>query len=758
MEQINPWKDFASPKHWFDTKRSLRRTMFWSLVAVIFVPMVLVGSVVTSVSLKSNTSLVESKLVAVAILKEGSINRWLDGVAGRLTEPGTMDIAVRTLYEFERRPAFEEHLVSRFRHDVMAIRGTSNDFELINLLDKDGVVKASTDEAEVGKIHKSDPVFTEGLKALYIQPLYFDETTRAATLFISTPVYDADENIAGVLSGKVSLHVLRTILQEATGLGAKSETYLAAQDGSIFDPLLAIRPASQSTRGISAGFNNQAGTTLYFNYEGEPVVGSYRPIGKLGAVLLAEQEREEAFASIRRTAFLLLLLTVVIVSGAMYLGYLLTNRIVTPIKEMTTAATEIAQGNLQKTIAVDREDEIGLMAYAFNNMTAQLKDLINTLEFRVKERTAALMHREAQLQTAIKVSNAAGTILDSQTLFEQAVNLIKEQFDFYYAGLFLVDEADEWAVLKAGTGAAGRQQLENHHRLKIAGESMIGWSIANRQARISADVGQETVHYVNPLLPETQSEMALPLISRGRALGALSIQSAERNAFSQEDVDVLQTVADQIAAGLQNSALFAEVQTTRTHFEELYQLGSRLLIVENYEAIYRACMDTVKSINPTWGVMIVQNQPTLRQTTLEIVGLWRSETVSDATLSKGDRFSAAETDLQNALQANKILHITHVNTDPRLTDAFRAQLEAAGIGSAVGIPVGRDTNLWGALWAAHTAPVAFADEEIHLLEGVAQQMLISLENHLHLEEALNRATQLEAAAEVAKNTTTEIDL
>jgi len=762
MEQINPWKDFATPKHWFDTKHSLRRTLFWSLVAVIFVPMVLVGSVVTSVSLNSNSNLVESKLVAVAILKEGSINRWLDGVSGRLTEPGTMDIAARTLYEFERRPAFEEHLVSRFRHDVMAIRGNSNDFELINLIDKDGVVKASTDENEVGKIYKSTPMFSEGMKDVYIQPLYFDDINQTTTLIISTPVYDADENIVGVLSGKVNLGVLKTILQEATGLGAKSETYLAAQDGTIFDPLLKPRPDSttETTEGITAGFNNQVGTTLYLNYEGEPVVGSYRPLGKLGTVLLAEQESEEAFASIRRTAFLLLFLTVIIVSGAMYLGYLLTNRIVMPIRDMTSVATEIAQGNLQKTIVLNREDEIGLMAYAFNNMTAQLKDLINTLEFRVKERTAALMHRETQLQTAIKVSNAASTLLESQSLLEQAVNLIKEQFNFYYVGLFLVDEASEWAVLKAGTGEAGRQQLEMNHRLKIAGESMIGWSIANRQARISADVGQETVHYVNPILPETQSEMALPMISRGQVLGALSIQSAERNAFSQEDIDVLQTVADQIAAALQNSTLFADVQSTRTRFEELYQLGSRLLVAENHEAIYRASIDTVKSIQPSWGAMIVRNRQTLRQTVLEIVSLWRTKAVSNDALAVGDRFSVEDMGLQTAFDSgsSNILHILDVNADPRLTDAFRAQLNAAQIGSAIGIPIGRGVTLWGTLWIAHSTPTPFSEEEIHLLEGVAQQMLISIENHTHLEEALNRATQLEAAAEVAKNTTTEINL
>ncbi|MBN1977122.1 MAG: substrate-binding domain-containing protein [Anaerolineae bacterium] len=172
-----------------------------------------------------------------------------------------------------------------------------------------------------------------------------------------------------------------------------------------------------------------------------------------------------------------------------------------------------------------------------------------------------------RLQTAAEVSRTASSILDPDKLIQQVVDLMQERLDLYYAGLFLVDEAGsegepggKWAVLRAATGEAGRRMLAQGHRLEVGGESMIGWCVANRQARIALDVGVEAVRFDNPFLPETRSELALPLVSRGQAIGALTIQSAQEAAFSDEDISVLQTMADQLANVIQNARLFEEQQ------------------------------------------------------------------------------------------------------------------------------------------------------------------------------------------------------
>jgi PAS domain S-box-containing protein len=168
--------------------------------------------------------------------------------------------------------------------------------------------------------------------------------------------------------------------------------------------------------------------------------------------------------------------------------------------------------------------------------------------------------RAVQLATAAEVSRDATSILDVGQLLTRTVDLIRERFDLYYAGIFLVDEAGQYAVLQAGTGEAGRQMLKRGHKLQVGSVSMVGQCVANAQACIALDVGKEAIRFDNPLLPETRTEMALPLISLGRVIGAMTVQSDQPAAFSDEDVTALQTVADQLANAIENARLYEEAR------------------------------------------------------------------------------------------------------------------------------------------------------------------------------------------------------
>jgi len=149
--------------------------------------------------------------------------------------------------------------------------------------------------------------------------------------------------------------------------------------------------------------------------------------------------------------------------------------------------------------------------------------------------------------------------LNPGELIEQVVAMIQETFGLYYIGVFVVDDRKEWAVLRAGTGAAGQIMLERDHRIKI-GEGMIGWSIANAKARVALEVEDDNIRLVTPELPETRSELAVPLRSRGQVLGAFTIQDSQPNAFDEQSILVFQQMADQVAIALDNARLFAESQ------------------------------------------------------------------------------------------------------------------------------------------------------------------------------------------------------
>jgi PAS domain S-box-containing protein len=191
-----------------------------------------------------------------------------------------------------------------------------------------------------------------------------------------------------------------------------------------------------------------------------------------------------------------------------------------------------------------------------------------------------LAYRTTQLQTAAEVSKSAITVLDPIALMQLAVDLIQERFGFYYVGMFIAEEGDQYAVLQAGAGEAGRRMLDTGHRLAIGGSSMIGWCIANKQARIALDVGQEAIHFDNPLLPLTRSEMVLPLMSHDQITGALTVQSTQARAFSKEDITVLQTMTDQLAIAIENARLYEasrqEIARRRQAEEEVRQLNEEM--------------------------------------------------------------------------------------------------------------------------------------------------------------------------------------
>jgi signal transduction histidine kinase/DNA-binding response OmpR family regulator/putative methionine-R-sulfoxide reductase with GAF domain len=198
------------------------------------------------------------------------------------------------------------------------------------------------------------------------------------------------------------------------------------------------------------------------------------------------------------------------------------------------------------------------------NLAAQTAVIIQSIQ-----RLAEADRRMLQLQTAAEVSRTASSMLDLATLLPQVVQLIRERFDLYYVGVFLVDDTRQWAVLRAGTGEAGRKMLEAGHRLAVGGDSMIGMCVARREARIALDVGAEAVRFENPNLPETHSELALPLVARGESIGAMTIQSSKQAAFSGEDITVLQTMADQVANVISNARLFAEAQDSLEDMQDL---------------------------------------------------------------------------------------------------------------------------------------------------------------------------------------------
>ena len=281
------------------------------------------------------------------------------------------------------------------------------------------------------------------------------------------------------------------------------------------------------------------------------------------------------------------------------LSWLTIRQAMRPVGTLTETATAIAAGDLERVAPVESEDEIGILARVFNSMTDQLRGLIGGLEDQVADRTRDLARRSAYLEATADVGRAASSILEAEQLIEEVVELIRERFALYYVGLFEVDAGRQWAVLRAGTGTAGSAMLARGHRIRV-GEGMIGWSVEHGQSRVALVAEEDAVRLATAELPETRSEAALPLRSRGAVIGALTVQHTQPGAFDPDTLAVLQTMADQVAVALDNARLFSASQealeTTRRAFGQMSREAWRQLLRPRQEWGYRYAHQTVSPV------------------------------------------------------------------------------------------------------------------------------------------------------------------
>ncbi len=201
----------------------------------------------------------------------------------------------------------------------------------------------------------------------------------------------------------------------------------------------------------------------------------------------------------------------------------------------------------------------------------ELTELRDVLEIRIQERTASLERRAAQLQTVSSLARTIASMQDLDILLPNVTRLVSEKFGFYHTGIFLLDDAQANAVLKAANSEGGKRMRDREHQLPLDSSSIVGYVTSRGEPRIALDVGVDAVYFNNPDLPDTRSEMAVPLRVSGQVIGALDVQSTKTNAFSDEDVLVLSTLADQVAIAIENARLFGDAQNALAESQSTFE-------------------------------------------------------------------------------------------------------------------------------------------------------------------------------------------
>ncbi len=353
---------------------------------------------------------------------------------------------------------------------------------------------------------------------------------------------------------------------------------LLLQASTLAEPFFATQEAYQKalngepqvTRMQSTGISYAVYSTPLVDFRGQT-------IGVLDIIydrtVLVQQQNRRNMMSVGS-----ILMSVLFTASTV--GWVLT-RSLKPIGSLTEAARAISSGDLKRTVIVKGKDELAILAGAFNSMTTQLRNLVGSLEQRVSERM-----RDVQL--AAEVSQSISQVKDLDVLLSEAVEMIRSHFKLYYVQVYLVDIGGRSLVLRAGTGPVGQQLLRRGHRLALDAASINGKAGVEKRPVLVADTTSSGVHRPNPLLPDTRSEAAVPLVVGEKVLGVLDLQADQPDTFQTENLFAFQALANQLAIALQNATLFEQAEQARFEVEAQMRRQTRKGWQEFLDAVQRS--------------------------------------------------------------------------------------------------------------------------------------------------------------------------
>jgi putative methionine-R-sulfoxide reductase with GAF domain len=498
------------------------------------------------------------------------------------------------LAEFLTLPVSERsgsETASALNTDLLAMARRDQTFiTSVGLLDKNGLSVADTEPAEVG-IDKSDRNYFIGARdnqVPYVSPVEISPTTGALSIYFSTPVRDSDGEFIGVLRIRYDASVIQTIVRNSAEQANLSSLSLVVLDENhvrlahnlapelIFKSVVPLPvelvtklqaenrlPANKTSEELST--NIPAMEDGLNNFEQDPFfVAEFHDVGEgdeegtavrlriLPWIIAAGQDQDVYLAPLTEQARTNSILAFIIAGIVAVAAVIVAQTISDPVARLTAVAEQIAAGDNTAVAKVETGDEIGTLAKTFNQMTAQLGDFITTLEDRVSARTR-------DLETVADVSTATATILESKRLLQEVVDLTKERFYLYHAHIYLLDEKGQNLVLTAGAGEPGRIMAAEGRSIPLNREqSLVARAARERKGVTVNDVTQAPDFLPNPLLPDTRSELAVPMIVGGNVIGVFDIQSEQAGRFTESDVNIQTTLAAQLAVSIQNVRSFEQ--------------------------------------------------------------------------------------------------------------------------------------------------------------------------------------------------------
>jgi GAF domain-containing protein len=481
--------------------------------------------------------------------------------------------------------------------ELLEYRNTFPDNVEVFITDIHGGVVATTNRTSDYNQADEDwwqAAYNNGLGALYISSPLLDESSGKIGTQVALPLRDRYTGaIIGILRTTYILAPLDAILQQSVGQTGTADMYIPGRtitrihqgmiepvEPQVFEQLQAVAGQGMVEMDYDGSFSVVTQSPIKSG-DGNPV------FNKLGWILVFHQDRPESFASVNTTIQGITIVVVTVILFTVAAAIFLAQFLVSPLTQLTHTAQEIAAGNFNSQAQVTSSDEIGLLASTFNEMTAKLREAFGTLEQRVAERTAKMERRNLDLALAAEVGQSVSQVRALNEMLSDAAEIIRAFFGLYYVQVYLANENQTELVLQFGTGEVGADLMQRKHHLPLNSDSLNGRAAVTKRSVVISDTANSDIFRPNPLLPNTRSEVAVPLLVGNTLVGVLDVQSEKAGLLDEEALLAFEPMAGQMAVAIQNARLVAETQEARAEVETLVRRLTHAGWEEYFDAIHK---------------------------------------------------------------------------------------------------------------------------------------------------------------------------